>query len=91
MDTRGRGILAIAFGGAVEDDSEKGGEGGVARSEAMEEVTDFAGGVATVGEEVVVDGEFSILTCGLDSEGRGAPRGLRSRSASALRSLSCRM
>ena len=38
--------------------SETGGDGGVGASEAVDEA-DFVGGVAIVGEDVVVAGEFS--------------------------------
>ena len=40
------------------DGSEDGGEGGVGVSETVDEA-DFVGGVAIVGEDVVVVGEFS--------------------------------
>jgi hypothetical protein len=49
----------------LDDDSEMGGEGGVAVEEASD---DLAGGVAKTGEEVAVPGERSKISneCGVD-------------------------
>ena len=53
-------VVAVVALGAVVEDSEKGGDGGVvATSEAMDEATDFDGGVAAVGEDAAVVGERS--------------------------------
>ena len=77
--------------GAGTDGSDEGGEGGVGVSETVDEA-DFVGGVAIIGEDVVVVGEFSDT----GDRGRRSPalRGVgfrkrcRSAAASACRSLS---
>ncbi len=57
MDTLGLGMLGdIITLGALTEDSEIGGDGGVTASDATEDA-DFVGGVAIVGDDSEVPGE----------------------------------
>jgi hypothetical protein len=57
IDTLGLGILGEVMAlGALTDDSEKGGDGGVTASDATEDA-DFVGGVAMIGDDPEVPGE----------------------------------
>jgi hypothetical protein len=70
MESLVLGMLGVMKGFGVEV-SERGGDGGVGASDALDEV-DFVGGVAKVGEEVVVAGDSSDK----GDWGRPGPRGV---------------